>query len=41
MHCTDGYLAAGPTRNRDVYRKVLEDAIERFKSYGALRLVEC
>ncbi len=37
----DGFVAAVPTANRDVFKKHAEDAAVVFKEYGALKVVEC
>jgi len=41
MNYVDGYVAAVPTANRDVFRKHAEEAAVVFKQHGALRVVEC
>lgn len=41
MTYVDGFVAAVPTANRDVYRKHAELAAAVFKEHGALRVVEC
>jgi uncharacterized protein YbaA (DUF1428 family) len=41
MSYVDGYVAAVPTANRDVYRKHAETALAVFKEHGATRCVEC
>ena len=41
MNYIDGFVAAVPTANREVYREHAEKAAEIFKEYGALQLVEC
>lgn len=41
MTYVDGFVAAVPTVNRELYRKHAEDAAEVFKEHGALKLVEC
>ena len=37
----DGFVAAGPTANRETYRKHAESAAAVFKEHGALKVVEC
>jgi uncharacterized protein YbaA (DUF1428 family) len=41
MTYVDGFVAAVPTANRDVYRKHAELGAAVFKEHGALRVVEC
>jgi uncharacterized protein YbaA (DUF1428 family) len=41
MSYVDGFVAAVPTANRDVYRKHAAMAAAVFKEHGALRVVEC
>ena len=41
MSYVDGFVAAVPTANRDVYRKHAEAAAAVFKEHGAQRVVEC
>jgi uncharacterized protein YbaA (DUF1428 family) len=41
MTYIDGFVAAVPTANREVYREHAEKAAELFKEHGALKLVEC
>ena len=41
MNYIDGFVAAVPTANRDIYKKHAEDAAVVFKEHGALELVEC
>lgn len=41
MIYVDGFVAAVPTANREVYRKHAEAAAVVFKEHGALSLVEC
>jgi uncharacterized protein YbaA (DUF1428 family) len=41
MPYIDGFVAAVPTANRELYRKHAEAAAVVFKEYGALRAVEC
>lgn len=41
MSYIDGFVAAVPTANRDVYRKHAETAAAVFKEHGAQRVVEC
>ena len=36
-----GYVAAGPTANRDLYRRHVEESAAIFKEHGALQFVEC
>ncbi len=40
-HCFDGFVAAVPTANREIYKKHAEAAAIVFKEHGALKLVEC
>jgi uncharacterized protein YbaA (DUF1428 family) len=37
----DGFVAAVPTANRELYRKHAEVAAVAFKEHGALHVVEC
>jgi uncharacterized protein YbaA (DUF1428 family) len=37
----DGFVAAVPTANRDIYRKHAEETATIFKEHGALKIVEC
>jgi len=37
----DGFVAAVPTANRDVYRNHAQKAALAFKEHGALSIVEC
>ena len=41
MEYVDGFIAAVPTANRNVYRKHAETAATVLKQHGALRVVEC
>jgi uncharacterized protein YbaA (DUF1428 family) len=41
MTYVDGFVAAVPTANRELYRKHAEAAAVVFKEHGALKLVEC
>jgi uncharacterized protein YbaA (DUF1428 family) len=41
MSYVDGFVAAVPTANRNVYTKHAEIAAAVFKEHGALRVVEC
>ena len=41
MNYIDGFVAAVPTANRDVYRRHAEIAAAVFKEHGALGVVEC
>lgn len=41
MTYVDGFVAAVPTANREVYQRHAEIAAQVFKEHGALRLVEC
>lgn len=41
MTYIDGFVAAVPMANRDIYKKHAEDAAVVFKEHGALRVVEC
>ena len=41
MNYVDGFVAAVPTANRDVYRKHAAIAAGVFKEHGALHVVEC
>jgi uncharacterized protein YbaA (DUF1428 family) len=41
MTYVDGFVAAVPSENREVYRKHAEAAAVVFKEHGALKLVEC
>jgi uncharacterized protein YbaA (DUF1428 family) len=41
MNYIDGFVAAVPTANRDLYRKHAETAAKVFKEFGALKVVEC
>ena len=41
MTYVDGFVAAVPTANRELYRKHAEAAAVVFREYGALRVVEC
>src|SRR5215510_4682671 len=41
MTYVDGFVAAVPTANREIYKKHAEAAAIVFKEHGALKLVEC
>jgi uncharacterized protein YbaA (DUF1428 family) len=41
MTYVDGFVAAVPTANREVFRKHAEAAAHVFKEHGALAVVEC
>lgn len=41
MTYVDGFVAAVPTANREIYRNHAEAAGAVFKEHGALRFVEC
>lgn len=41
MTYVDGFVAAVPTANREIYRKHAQTAGAVFKEHGALRFVEC
>jgi uncharacterized protein YbaA (DUF1428 family) len=41
MAYVDGFVAAVPTANREIYKKHAEAAAVVFKEHGALKLVEC
>ena len=41
MTYVDGFVAAVPTANREIYKKHAEAAAIVFKKHGALKLVEC
>ncbi len=41
MSYVDGFVAAVPTANREVYMKHASDAGEVFREYGATGFVEC
>lgn len=41
MTYIDGFVAAVPTSNRELYRKHAEEAAVVFKEHGALNVVEC
>ena len=41
MTYVDGFVAAVPTANREIYRKHAQTAGTVFKEHGALRFVEC
>lgn len=40
MPYIDGFIAAVPTKNKDVYRKHVQDSAPLFKELGATRMVE-
>ena len=41
MTYVDGFVAAVPTANREIYKDHAETAAAIFKEHGALKLVEC
>lgn len=41
MAYVDGFVAAVPTTNRELFRKHAEAAASVFKEHGALKVVEC
>src|SRR5499427_10186345 len=41
MTYVDGFVAAVPTANREIYKKHAKAAAVVFKEHGALKLVEC
>lgn len=41
MEYIDGFVAAVPTANKEVYIQHAKEAAEIFKEYGATRLIEC
>lgn len=41
MTYVDGFVAAVPTANRELYRQHAADAAAVFKEHGALKVVEC
>ncbi len=41
MPYIEGFVAAVPTANKDVYRKHAKEAVGYFRSLGATRCVEC
>ncbi|MGH6845542.1 MAG: DUF1428 family protein, partial [Methylocella sp.] len=41
MTYVDGFVAAVPTANRDIYKEFAEAAAVVFKEHGALKVVEC
>ena len=41
MSYIDGFVAAVPTKNKDIYKKHSEKMAAVFKEYGATKLVEC
>lgn len=41
MNYVDGFVAAVPTANRELYRQHAEKAAMVFREYGALKVVEC
>jgi uncharacterized protein YbaA (DUF1428 family) len=41
MSYVEGFVAAVPTANRDVYKKHAKQAALVFKDHGALKVVEC
>ena len=41
MNYVDGFVAAVPTANREIFRQHAAEAAVVFKEYGALNVVEC
>ncbi len=41
MSYVDGFVIAVPTANREAYRALASDMSEKFKQWGALKVVEC
>jgi len=41
MSYVDGFVAAVPTANKELYKQHAKAAAVVFKEYGALKLVEC
>ncbi len=41
MTYVDGFVAAVPDQNREIYKKHSQNAAAVFKEHGALKLVEC
>lgn len=41
MNYVDGFVAAVPTANREIYRQHASRAAAVFREYGALNVVEC
>ena len=41
MTYVDGFVAAVPTNNREIYKKHAQAAAAVFKEHGALKFVEC
>lgn len=41
MNYVDGFVAAVPTKNKELYMKHARNAAAVFKDHGALKLVEC
>ena len=41
MNYMDGFVAAVPTTNREIYRQHAAKASLVFREYGALNVVEC
>ena len=41
MTYVDGFVAAVPTANREIYKKHAEAAAVVFKEHGAVKVVEC
>jgi len=41
MKYVDGFVAAVPAANKELYRKHAADAVHLFKEFGATRVVEC
>ncbi len=41
MQFVDGYVCAVPNQNKEIYRKLAQDAALIFKEHGASQVVEC
>ncbi len=41
MNYVDGYVAAVPTKNKEIYLKLAKEMAAIFKENGALKVVEC
>jgi uncharacterized protein YbaA (DUF1428 family) len=41
MAYVDGFVAAVPTKNKEIYKKLAKESAAWFKEYGALKVVEC
>ncbi|GGE32878.1 hypothetical protein GCM10007276_07670 [Agaricicola taiwanensis] len=41
MSYIDGFVAAVPTANKDIYTRHAKEAWDMFRDYGATRMVEC